>query len=392
MLFKLACNKIGFNKLNSFLCILLMGLGVAIISLIGNLTKQIEGNFSKSITGIDMVVGAKGSPLQLILSSVFHIDAPTGNIPLSEVETLKKNPLVKSLIPLSFGDNYKGYRIIGTNTEFLTHYKATIETGKPASHSMEVVLGNSVAKLLNLKEGDTFQSSHGLDAEGEKHEEDFYTVVGILKANGSVIDKLIICNLNSVWDIHKKHSENHNSPKEITSALVKFRSPMGLMTLPRMINENTSMQAALPSIEVNRLFKLFGQGIEIAKYLAFLIIFISGISVFISLYNSLKDHKSEKALMLTLGASRTEIFLQLILEGLLLSILGYIFGILLSKIALTMFSYFFSDSNLAEIKVWQLGDSEIYLFLMALLIGIVSAALPALGIYQINISKTLTRD
>jgi putative ABC transport system permease protein len=369
-----------------------MGIGVAIISLIGNLSKQLEGNFTKSIAAIDMVVGAKGSPLQLILSSVLHIDAPTGNIPLSEIEKLKKNPLVKKLIPMSFGDNYKGYRIIGSNPDFLSHYNATFDTGRAVEHSMEVVLGNTIAKHLNLKEGDTFQSSHGLDAEGQTHKEGFYTVTGILKANGSVIDKLIICNLNSVWNIHDHDSNDQIDSREITAALVKFRSPMGLMKLPRMINENTSMQAALPSIEVNRLFKLFGQGIQIARYLALLIIFISGISVFISLYNSLKEQKNEKALMLSLGASRTEVFLQLMLEGLILSFLGYIFGILLSKIALTIFTHIFDESNLAKINVWQLGQSEIYLFLMALSIGVVSAALPALSIYRINISKTLSRD
>jgi putative ABC transport system permease protein len=364
-----------------------MGIGVAIISLIGNLSKQLEGNFTKSISGIDMVVGAKGSPLQLILSSIFHIDSPTGNVPLDEVEKIEANPLVKQLIPMSFGDNYKGYRIIGTNQDFIHHYKAELASGKPFEQTMEAVIGSTIAANLSLKKDDQLQSSHGLDAEGEAHEEQKYSVVGVLKPTGSVIDKLIICNLSSIWDIH------HNTGKEeITSALVKFRSPMGLMTLPRIINENTSMQAALPSIEVNRLFQLFGQGLEIAKYLAYLIVLISGISVFISLYNSLKEQKNEKALMLTLGASRSKVFIQLLLEGLFLSLVGYLFGLVLSTLAQFVVSKVLSNSNFAEIKIGQFGESEIYLLLMALLVGILSAALPALGIYNINISKTLAKD
>ena len=387
MLLKLVWNKIWHKRLSSFLCILLMGIGVAIISLIGNLSKQLEGNFTKSISGIDMVVGAKGSPLQLILSSIFHIDSPTGNVPLDEVEKIEANPLVKQLIPMSFGDNYKGYRIIGTNQDFIHHYKAELASGKLFEETMEVVIGSTIAANLSLKKDDQLQSSHGLDAEGEAHEEQKYSVVGILKPTGSIIDKLIICNLSSIWDIH------HNTGKEeITSALVKFRSPMGLMTLPRIINENTSMQAALPSIEVNRLFQLFGQGLEIAKYLAYLIVLISGISVFISLYNSLKEQKNEKALMLTLGASRSKVFIQLLLEGLFLSFIGYLFGLVLSTIAQFVVSKVLSNSNFAEIKIGQFGESEIYLLLMALLIGMISAALPALGIYNINISKTLAKD
>jgi len=364
-----------------------MGIGIAIISLIGNLSKQLEGNFTKSISGIDMVVGAKGSPLQLILSSIFHIDSPTGNIPLDEVEKLKSNPLVKQLIPLSFGDNFSGFRIIGTNQDFIKHYSVDLALGRTFEHSMEVVIGNTIAQNLQLNLGDTFQSAHGLDAEGESHEEQQYIVVGILKPNGSVIDKLIVCNLASIWDIH--HSEK---VEEITSALVKFRSPMGLMTLPRMINENTSIQAALPSIEVNRLFQLFGQGLEIAKYLAYLIVLISGISVFISLFNSLKEQRNEKALMLTLGASRFKVFVQLLLEGLLLSFIGYIFGLMLSKLAIVIISKLLSDSNFAEIKIGQFGESEIYLLFMALLVGVIAAAFPAISIYSINISKTLSRD
>jgi putative ABC transport system permease protein len=387
MLLKLVWNKIWHKRLSSFLCILLMGIGVAIISLIGNLSKQLEENFTKSISGIDMVVGAKGSPLQLILSSIFHIDSPTGNIPLDEVEKLKSNPLVKQLIPLSFGDNFSGFRIIGTNQDFIKHYSVDLALGRTFEHSMEVVIGNTIAQNLQLNLGDTFQSAHGLDAEGESHEEQQYIVVGILKPNGSVIDKLIVCNLASIWDIH--HSEK---AEEITSALVKFRSPMGLMTLPRMINENTSIQAALPSIEVNRLFQLFGQGLEIAKYLAYLIVLISGISVFISLFNSLKEQRNEKALMLTLGASRFKVFVQLLLEGLLLSFIGYVFGLMLSKLAIAIISKLLSDSNFTEIKIGEFGQSEIYLLFMALLVGVIAAAFPAISIYSINISKTLSRD
>ena len=375
-----------------------MAIGVAIISLVASLSKQLEGNFTKSIGGIDMVVGAKGSPLQLILSSVFHIDAPTGNIPLEEVNKLEKNRLVKELIPLSYGDNYRGYRIVGSNEKLISHYNAELQEGHFVSKRLEVVLGAKAARLLNLKIGDSFESSHGLDAEGQTHEEQAYEVVGVLKTNFTVLDQLILCNLESIWAIHdhdhsdEEHIDEEHKAKTITAALVKFRSPMGLMSLPRMINENTSMQAALPSIEINRLFKLFGTGIQIAKYLAYLIVLISGISVFISLYNSLKEQRNEKALMLTLGASRGKVFIQLLLEGLFLSIIGYLVGLILSKLVLSILSRVLADANIGQLEIWQFGQSEIYLLIMALSIGILSASIPALGIYNINISKTLARD
>ncbi|MFT5885035.1 MAG: putative ABC transport system permease protein [Arcticibacterium sp.] len=398
MLVKLVWKKIWHKRLSSFLCILLMAIGVAIISLVANLSKQLEGNFTKSIAGIDMVVGAKGSPLQLILSSVFHIDAPTGNIPLEEVHKLEKNRLVKEIIPLSYGDNYRGYRIVGSDQTLISHYKAEISEGRFVTEKLEVVLGTKAARLLELKVGDSFESAHGLDAEGQSHDEQAYSVVGILKPNNTVLDQLILCNLESIWAIHNHETDEGNEVVEahvnesITAALVKFRSPMGLMTLPRMINENTKMQAALPSIEINRLFKLFGTGIQIARYLAFLIVFISGISVFISLYNSLKEQRNEKALMLTLGASRGKVFIQLLLEGLFLSFIGYILGIFLSKLVLVVLSKVLAEANISQLEIWEFAQSEIYLLAMALCIGILSAAIPALGIYKINISKTLARD
>lgn len=368
-----------------------MGIGVAIISLVANLSRQLEGNLIKSISGIDMVVGAKGSPLQLILSSVFHIDSPTGNISLTEANQLSRNSLVEAFIPLSFGDNYKGYRIIGTKHDFITHYGLEIEKGKYFNQNLEVVLGSYAAEVLNITVGDAFMSSHGLDEEGETHEAMAYKVVGILRESGTVVDKLILCNQESIWTIHE--SENlANTQPEITAALIKFRSPMGLMTIPRMVNENTNMQAALPSIEVNRLLQLFGTGIELAKYLAYLIVFISGISVFVSLYNSLKDQKSEKALMLTLGASRTKVFIQLLLEGLFLSLMGFLFGLVLSHLALWLVSIFLGNRNFIDLDIWQFGYTEIYLLVMTLFVGVVSAAIPSINIYRINISQTLAKD
>ncbi|MDP5140144.1 MAG: ABC transporter permease, partial [Spirosomaceae bacterium] len=257
MLLKIAWKNLIDKKLNSFLCILLMALGIGLISLLVILSKQFEEKFTKNISGIDMVVGAKGSPLQLILSSVYQVYNPTGNIPLSQVNNLRKNPLVKEVIPMSMGDNYKGYRIVGTNKSYLEHFKTTFAEGQLFAADLEVVVGAVAAENLGLKIGDDFHSAHGLDAEGETHDHEHFKVVGILEFNNSVIDNLILTSLSSVWAVHEHPSEEisnvqlpitnnqvdkedlieqetlnpkpqtSNPELEITSALVKFRSPMG---------------------------------------------------------------------------------------------------------------------------------------------------------------------
>jgi putative ABC transport system permease protein len=180
--------------------------------------------------------------------------------------------------------------------------------------------------------------------------------------------------------------------KEITSALVQFRNPMGLITIPRQINQNTSMQAALPSIEINRLFSLLGVGIETLRALAAVIIIIAGISVFVSLYNSLKERKYEMALLLSMGATRTRLFFMLLFEGLILAVIGYFSGLILSRLGLLLFSKAAEEDFHYSIGQFSLLPEEIYLFAGSLLIGLLAAALPSLGVYRLNISRTLAEE
>jgi putative ABC transport system permease protein len=406
MLLKIVWKNIWAKKLNSLLCVLLMVFGISIISLLINIGNQLQDKFSKNISGIDMVVGAKGSPLQLILSGVYQIDSPTGNIPVGELQMLQTNPLVKEVLPLSMGDNYQGFRIVGTAYPYLKHFEADYASGVGFKNSMEVVVGATVAKKLNLKLNVSFASSHGFEKEGEAHGNKKYKVVGVLKPNNSVIDNLILCNLNSIWEIHEHkeehtslesdehHEEEHHESEEqnITCALVKFRSPLGLMTLPRLINQNTKMQAALPAIEINRLFELMGVGMDAFKALAIAIMLISGISVFVTLYNALKERKYEMALMLSMGGKRLKLFLMLMLEGLFLSISGFVFGIILSRIGLLLASNLLDQNFNIGLQQSILQKEEIYLLIAALLVGIFAALIPSLGIYRINISKTLAND
>lgn len=408
MLLKISWKNILDKKLNSFLCVLLMTLGIAIISLLLLLGKQLQDKFAKNISGIDMVVGAKGSPLQLILSSVYQIDNPTGNVYLNDVQEIAQNPLVKEMIPLSMGDNYQSYRIVGTNKKYFEHFKAKFAIGTLFKKDLDVVLGAQVALNTGLKVGDAFSSSHGLDAAGEVHGDNKYKVAGVLEFNNSVIDNLVLTSLNSVWNIHEhkeahveSDSTEHNSheaeeadmPKrEITSALIKFRSPMGLMSMPRNINQNSKLQAALPSIEVNRLFELLGIGIDGLQILAAVIMLISGISVFVSLYNSLKERKYEMALMLSMGASRTRLFLMLLLEGVLLALFGFVAGVVLSRIGIILISNQLNKKFHFDVNQMSLQTGEIYLFVGALAIGILAAALPSINIYRLNISRTLAEE
>lgn len=401
MITKLAWKNTWFKPLSTILSIILLMASVAIITVLILLQKQFEEQFSSNADDIDLVLGAQGSPLQLVLSSVYQVDAPPGNIDYGEAKTWMQHPFVKSAIPMAFGDNYLGYKIVGTTPAYLEKFGAKIEKGTLFTEKFEVVIGNTIAEKLDLKVGSTFFGSHGDAKEGEKHEEAVYKVVGIASKTGKVLDNLILSNIQSVWAMHDVHDheegeEHHDEAaiseegKEITAVLLKFRNKMGIVLWPRLIAQNTKMQAASPAIEINRLFTLFGIGLEALTYLAYGIMLISGISIFIALYNTLKERKYEFALLRVNGATRFQLLKVVIIESLILCVIGFVFGTILGRIGLVLIS----QSSDEEFKiafnpfsfVWE---KEGVLFIMTIFVGVLAAAIPAVKAYRLNISKVL---
>jgi putative ABC transport system permease protein len=395
-IFKLSIKNIFNKPLSSSISLALLILGVGIISLLLQLNTLIKDQMDNNLRGIDMVVGAKGSPLQLILSSVYHIDSPTGNISFQEAENISKNRMVGSSIKILYGDNYKGYRIVGAEKKFIDLYKGVIKEGKDWEKPYEVLVGSKVYEKLKINLGDELVSSHGLRETGQSHDEGKFKVVGLLEPSNSVIDQLIITSPQSVWNIHNDHDhddedehEHEHDDREITAMLIKFKSPMNIIQFPRQINENTNLQAAVPSYEISRLFKLFGFGIETLSYLAYLIIIVSGFSLFINLFNSMRERKYEMALIRTLGASRLQLSTMIIFESLALTISGFVLGLLFSRFGVMFVSSLMEESLNYNLNSFKILNDEFWLLGLSILIGMVSSLIPAIQVYKMNISKIL---
>ena len=416
MIAKLAWKNIWFKPLNTILSVVLLTSSVAIITTLVLVEKQFEEKFSSNIDGVDLVMGAQGSPLQLILSSVYQVDSPTGNISYDSAKVWMQHPFVQKAIPLAFGDNYRGYKILGTTPDYLEKYGAEISEGKLFEKNFEVVIGSDIAQKLSLKIGDEFFGSHGDAAEGEVHDHYGYKVVGIAKPTGKVVDNLILCTIPSVWQMHGGHEEAENPAHgeeghvhvegeehheeadmtldepgmEITAVLLKFRNKMGIVTWPRIIAQNTKMQVASPAIEVNRLFSLFGIGISALQYLAYGIMLISGISIFIALYNTLKERQNEFALMRVNGAKRLQLLKVVMIESLLLCVVGFIFGTILGRVGLSMLSNSAEEDFKMSFNPYEfIWEKEGTLFLLTIFVGFIAALIPAIKAYNLNISKTL---
>ncbi len=415
------------------LTLLLLSFGVGIISMMLLLENQLSEKFNKNIKDIDFVLGAKGSPLQLILANVYHIDAPTGNIKVSEAQRIIKNPTVKEAIPLAYGDNYEGWRIVGTTPRYAEFYEVKLKEGKVFETPFEVTVGSYAAKELGLKLGQTFKSNHGLDKDGEEEEghDQLFTVVGIYEASGTVIDRLILTPVESIWEVHDhgNHEESphnvivsaeehdaeehehdheaehtaeeghadhedehmHEEEREVTAYLLIKRLPMAPMILPQLV-KNTNMQLALPAIEINRLNENFGIGMSVVKAVAILIMIISFLSVFISLFNALRERQYELAILRTLGGRRIQLFILILLEGFFMVALGLIIGLVLSRVGITMLSDMAKDSFHDEFNAMIFLPQEYYLVGITLGLGVVASLLPALRAFFMDISKTLTND
>lgn len=407
---KLSWKYLIFNPLATGLNILLLGLGLAIITVLLLMQDQFEKKMNRDAAGIDLVVGAKGSPLQLILSSVYHVDFPTGNIPMEEAQKLSRNRLVKNVIPMALGDNYGGFRIVGTNSQYPELYGVTYQEGEIFTFPFEVVLGSEVAKKTGYRVGDTFVGSHGISEGSHDHGENKFKVSGIMAPTGGVLDQLIVTSIESVWYTHEESDSTHahhgkdltipvaakgfpktDEPREITTLLVQYRNPMAAIQLPRLVNSGTSMQAASPSFEMARLFELLGVGVTLLQGLGYVLIGISGLGIFIALYNSLKERKYDLAVLRAIGASRFQLVLLIFMEGGMLTLLGAVLGILLGHGFLWGIISQNEQGVVGDFQPWIFLDEELWIVAYALVVGIVASVIPAIAAYQTSIAKQLTK-
>ncbi|WP_235153475.1 FtsX-like permease family protein [Dyadobacter sp. CY345] len=373
---------------------LLIAFGTGILTLLLLGSTQAGEKLKGNANGIDLVVGAKGSSLQLILSSIYFIDFPTGNISLTDAKNLAQNPMVKRAVPLALGDNYAGFRIVGTDTSYINLYHLKLVQGNYWKNDFEVVIGSEVAKIKKLKVGDKFSGSHGLSSDEDVHERDQNTITGILKPTGTVTDNLVLTSIESIWKMHGiedgLEEPAHQSKKEITSLLIQYRSRMSIVLFPMMVNKSTSMQAASPAKESARLFSLIGVGVDTAKWFAIIVMLISAISIFVTLYNSLKERMYDLAIMRVMGGSQLKVFIIIILEGIILTVIGSVIGLFLGHICLQLIGHF-QDSPQARLSGLYFMPEELFIVLGGFLVGVVASFLPAIQAYRTDISNTILR-
>ena len=355
--------------------LLLMTLGLGSITFVLLASHQLDRAFERDLAGIDVVVGAKGSPMQLILAGVFHIDVPPGNIPLADVQALAKHPQVAQLIPLSLGDSFRGFRIVGTTPAYITHYQATLAQGAIWAAPMQAVVGAQVAAATGLKAGDRFEGSHGLGGGGDAHGHTPYTVAGVLAPCGCVLDRLILTATESVWTVHE---DMHRGD-----------TPLAAVTFPRYVNSSTDMQSAAPAVEITRLLGMVGVGTRVLQGFGAVLLLTAALGVFIALWSAVRERRSDLAMLRMLGAPPWKVGALLLCEALWLALLASALGLLAGHGLTAVAGWFLQADKSVVVDGWQWVPQEVWVPVAALGVALLAALLPAVSAYRVDVARLL---
>ncbi len=423
-------------------------LGVALAVAILLIKQGVQQRFEQGTLGYEMVVGAKGSPLQLVLNVVYNLDISPGNISWKLFEKLRDDKRVKLAVPFSVGDNYHGFRIVGTTDAFFKDFefepgrkpelaagrifnfkedalmsafreaaerarereaKERGEEVKPApepahvEHPFEAVIGSTVAEQTSLAVGQTFIAAHGVQpsAEAKEHTENPWTVVGILQPTHTAVDRAIYINLDSFYHIEghelrgptapekPEEKDNDPDPGQVSSIVLKLRSPITAFGLYRELNDREDAMAAFPAAEIRKLFDIVGNIDRLLLAQAILILIVAGVAIAVSIYNSMSERRREIAILRALGARRTTIFSIVLLEAVIICLFGAAAGLVGGHIVVGLTNGALYKASGFVIPAFHIQPLEWYILGVAVILGALAGLGPAFGAYRTDVAKNL---
>lgn len=401
----IAWRNLWQKPLQSLLTIAVVATSVALCVIVMLLAASIQQGLIGATEPFDLIVGAKGSPNQLVLNTVFLQDVPIGNIDYDLVGELAANPLVQTAIPLGFGDNYRGYRIIGTENALFDHRNKNgrqpwleLKEGRVFQTDFEAVIGAKTAQELGLKIGDHFASAHGVVPGGETHEQHPFTVVGVIQSVHGPYDQSILVPLTSIWKLHDHGKGAHDEPvaddhaehaeKKTTVILVKPKGYSEAMRLYQAFQKDPRAQLVFPAQVVVRLFAALGEGEKILRMIGYAVFAMALLLVSFSLYWSSLSRSRDRAILRAIGAGRRDIFIILLVEGVLLVWAGVLAGVLLGHGIYAVVASLLEQKTAVALGTFLVAE-ELYTILFILLAGILSSLIPAATTSRTNIAADL---
>ena len=350
--FGLALKSLLNRRVTVGLTVFAIGVSVMLVLGVERLRHDAKASFANTISGTDLIVGARSGSIQLLLYSVFRIGNATNNISWSSYQDIAGRKEVAWTIPLSLGDSHRGYRVMGTTADYFKHYRygngtsLTFAEGKPFAEVFDAVLGADVAKALGYERGDPIVVAHGLGAEGfSKHDDKPFTVTGILERTGTPVDRTVHISLGGIEAIHIDWKggarvpgmnvgadavrEMNLQPKTITAFFVGLKSRLAAFRLQRAINEyrREPLLAALPGVALQELWDLMGTAEAALGVISLFVVAAGLLGMLTMLLSGLNERRREIAILRTVGARPGQIFTLLALEAGLITVAGALLGL-----------------------------------------------------------------
>jgi putative ABC transport system permease protein len=416
-IFGLAFQSWRARRVSVFLSIGVIALSVGLLMSIEQLRRSVRNSFAQTISGTDLIVGARGGSTELLLYSVFHIGSAAANVKYSTFKRFQENPRVNWLIPISLGDSHKGFRVVGTSEAFFKHFKYRKDKqleffkGKPFKGTFDVVLGSEVARRLSYKVGDKLVLSHGVSS-GEAifdHGDKPFTVTGVLENTGTPADKSLYVTLAGMEAIHIDWAQGvpplegeevsaqevlqmDLEIKNISAFYVGLRSKFDILRIQREINTFTSepLSAILPTLELNRLWGTVSYAEGALRIISILVIAVSLVSMLIAVYSSLQQRRREIAILRAVGASSGVIFSLFFLDSILMTVTGSILGFLLSYAGLAAAVPVLDQAAGILIELGAPTATELLFLAAVLFMGVLVGLLPAWRAYKNTLLDGLT--
>lgn len=398
-----------------------VGFGVTLIIAASAVSNSTKTSVMQSAGGYQLLVAAKGSPVQAVMSSLFFIDAPTGNVPVDVYRQLKSDKGVARVVPLNMGDSYRGSYIVGTTPEYFALIGDMI--GRPVQtrppnrmfeKPFEAVVGAGVARDLRLKVGDRFVALHGfidLPADlADPHERLPYTVVALLEKTNTPADKAIFTTLETVWAIHHQDlpdawekptagaekarqdrgAGQRKKASEITALLVQGQSYMDLLRLSSMIGKSPSAQAIFPARIVTRLVDYLKIGEGVVLGVSWLTTVVAFFAIMISMLAATIDRRRQIATLRALGAGQWVIARIILLEASLIATLGAIAGVVAGRGAAYVLAALVERMSGLRLDLVPIASADIITVLIALVLGILAGVIPAYSACRQDVAQNLS--
>lgn len=388
--------------------VLAVALATATALVVPMVTRQVERGAQDAAQVFDLLVTAKGSGTQAVMSSLFYLDVPIGNVPHRVYQNLQEAPGTRRAVPIALGDNYAGFPIVGTSSEFFDQrLKPTappyfhVNQGQVFAHERDAVLGAAVAQQTGLKVGDTFKSAHGLEAPEQGHEEgqhgeagddhdqhdEPYTVTGILAPTGGPVDRAVLTTIETVWELHGKEAQ---ARKEVTAVLYSAENLAGIYTVAGRVNAGQEAMAVFPGQVFAQAKETLMQGQAAYAGLSVMVLGIAALTVALSVYTSGLERRRTVALLRALGAGRGTVFVLVLLETTFTVTLGVLVGLALAVLVSSLGGGVLGGRlgfTLAPPELtWALASRTLWLIPL----GMLAALPPALGAMRVSPLKDLT--